>query len=102
MKDTQIVVWSVVLAVHVNISASWEPAGRMHQEMPQVSGTLVVFPGLLEAAAPLDHSSTSIGAVEVHPPAVQPLDQAHRLGRSTAGCFITIWHLPMKCRRQQQ
>lgn len=70
--------------------------------MPQVSVTPVVPPGLLEAAAPGDHSSTSIGAVEDHPPAVLPLDQARSPGRSTAGCFIWVWHLPVKCRRHQQ
>ena len=80
MKDTQILVQSVVLAAPLNISVSWESAGRMHQEMPQVSATLVVLPGLLEAADPGDHSSTSVGAVEDHPPAVLPLDQARSPG----------------------
>lgn len=66
---------------------SWQPAGRMHQgmhwEMHQVSAS----PGV-----PGDHSRTSIGAVEDHPPAVLPPDQAHRPGWSTAGCFISLWN----------
>lgn len=102
MTDSQILVWSVVLAAPLNIPASWDPAGRMHQEIPQVSASLVVLPELLEAEAPGDHSRTSIGAVEDHSLAVLLLDQAHSPRWSTVGCFIRVWYLPVKCRRHQQ
>lgn len=64
---------------------SWQPAGRMHQEMHwemhQVSASPVV---------PGDHSKTSIRAVEEHPPAVLPSDQVHSPGWSAVGCFIRV------------
>lgn len=93
MKDAQVLVWSVMPAVPLNLSAFWEHSGRMHQEMTRVLTSLVVLPVLLEAASPKDHSCPSTGAMEDHPSVILLLEQACSLGQPTAEGFIRVWHL---------